>query len=113
MLREDGKSYALTWLERMHAVALRDGQLVLGVPDRFFRDWVDDHYRPLLEEALLRLVGSPTGVGYEVVEPSGAGGPLPAVHETATTTVRPPRLNDRFTFTNYVVAESNQLPAAA
>ncbi len=113
MLREDGKSYALTWLERMQAIALRDGQLVLGVPDRFFRDWVDDHYRPLLEEALLRLVGNPTGVGYEVIEAATSDVTLPALRESNTTTVRPPRLNDRFTFTNYVVAESNQLPAAA
>src|SRR5277367_5328301 len=102
MLREDGKTYALTWLERMQAIALREGQLVLGVPDRFFRDWVDDHYRPLLEEALLRLVGSPTSFGYEVIEPATADAALPAVRESTSTTLRPPRLNDRFTFTNYV-----------
>jgi chromosomal replication initiator protein len=113
MLREDGKNYALTWLERMQALDLRDGQLVLGVPDRFFRDWVDDHYRTLLEEALQRLLGSPTGVGYEVVEPAAASDALPPVRESSGATARPPRLNDRFTFTNYVVAESNQLPAAA
>jgi chromosomal replication initiator protein len=113
MLREDGKSYALTWLERMQAIALRDGQLVLGVPDRFFRDWVDDHYRPLLEEALQRLLGTPTGVGYEVVEITVPDVALPPVRESGAALARPPRLNDRFTFTNYVVAESNQLPAAA
>src|SRR5215203_6001751 len=52
LLREEGKHYALSWLERMRALELRDGALVLGVPDRFFRDWVDDHYRSLLEDAL-------------------------------------------------------------
>ena len=67
LLREDGKSYALTWLDRMHALEVRDGSLVLGVPDRFFRDWVDDHYRPLLEDALSRVHGAVMGIGYEVV----------------------------------------------
>jgi chromosomal replication initiator protein len=67
LLREDGKSYALTWLDRMQALEVRDGRLILGVPDRFFRDWVDDHYRPLLEDAISRVHRGSMGIGYEVV----------------------------------------------
>ncbi|HEY1905190.1 MAG TPA: DnaA N-terminal domain-containing protein, partial [Myxococcaceae bacterium] len=67
LLREDGKSYALTWLDRMQALEVKDGTLILGVPDRFFRDWVDDHYRPLLEDAITRVHGGTMGLGYEVV----------------------------------------------
>ena len=113
LLREDGKSYALTWLDRMHALAVREGALILGVPDRFFRDWVDDHYRPLLEDALARLQAGPVGIGYEVVGTARAEPGLPAMGSRAGSAPRPPRLNERFTFNNYVVAESNQLPAAA
>jgi chromosomal replication initiator protein len=113
LLREDGKSYALTWLDRMQALAIRDGTLVLGVPDRFFRDWVDDHYRPLLEDALSRLQGAPVPIAYEVVDASVTNPALPAVLTRNTSVPRPPRLNERFTFANYVVADSNQLPAAA
>jgi chromosomal replication initiator protein len=113
LLREDGKSYALTWLDRMQALAIRDGTLVLGVPDRFFRDWVDDHYRPLLEDALSRLQGGPVPIAYEVVDTSHPNPALPSVMTRSTSVPRPPRLNERFTFANYVVADSNQLPAAA
>jgi chromosomal replication initiator protein len=113
LLREDGKSYALTWLDRMQALAIRDGTLVLGVPDRFFRDWVDDHYRPLLEDALSRLQGGPVPIAYEVVDTSYPNPALPPVLTRSTSVPRPPRLNERFTFANYVVADSNQLPAAA
>ncbi len=49
-IRLEGKSYALGWLARMRGLDLRDSALVLSVPDRFFRDWVDDHYRGLIEE---------------------------------------------------------------
>jgi chromosomal replication initiator protein len=112
LLREDGKSYALTWLDRMQALGVREGALVLGVPDRFFRDWVDDHYRPLLEDALGRLQGAPMSISYEVVDASRPGSGLPPVAGRASTP-RPPRLNERFTFSTYVVGESNQLPAAA
>ena len=54
-IRQDGKSYALTWLERLKAIDVRDESLVLAVQDRFFRDWIDDHYRKLLEETLAQL----------------------------------------------------------
>ncbi|RKH38444.1 chromosomal replication initiator protein DnaA, partial [Corallococcus llansteffanensis] len=30
--------YALTWLERMPPLEVRENALVLGVPDRFFRE---------------------------------------------------------------------------
>ncbi|ADO67810.1 chromosomal replication initiator protein DnaA [Stigmatella aurantiaca] len=112
-IRQDGKTYALTWLERMCALDVREGALVLGVPDRFFRDWVDDHYRALLESTLARVGEGLGRVAYEVVE-----APPPSVHlaptpVTATNAMRPPRLSPRFTFGTFVVADSNQLPAAA
>ncbi len=114
LLREDGKSYALTWLDRMQALEVKEGNLVLGVPDRFFRDWVDDHYRPLLEDAISRIHGGSMGIGYEVVGTSRPDASVPAsAGRMAASAPRPPRLNERFTFVNYVVAESNQLPAAA
>ncbi len=113
-LRTDGKSYALTWLERMKAIGFRDHALVLSVPDRFFRDWVDDHYRELLEQALTRQTGAPAKVEYEVVEGSGLGEHPSSEHIVPIAdSPRPNRLNERFTFSTYVVADSNQLPAAA
>ncbi|HLM43650.1 MAG TPA: DnaA N-terminal domain-containing protein, partial [Myxococcaceae bacterium] len=48
-LTQDGKEYALNWLGKMQALDVRDDALVLAVPDRFYQDWVDDHYRGLLE----------------------------------------------------------------
>jgi chromosomal replication initiator protein len=112
-IRLEGKSYALGWLARMRGLELRDSSLVLSVPDRFFRDWVDDHYRSLIEETLTRVAGAPARIAYEVVEASLA----PTSGEPAQTVNGPAphlnRLNERFTFSTYVVADSNQLPAAA
>jgi chromosomal replication initiator protein len=110
-IRQDGKSYALSWLERMRPLDIREGALVLGVPDRFYRDWVDDHYRALLLEVLGRIPDAPTALVYEVVDlPSVPEGTLAA--QSVNSPVRPHRLNERFTFQTYVVADSNQLPAA-
>lgn len=116
-LRDDGKRYALTWLERMPALALREDALVLAVPDRFFRDWVDDHYRALLEDALTKTTGGAiVKVTYEVVENVAAEprtSPSAEPEPKSPGGSRPNRLTERFTFETYVVADSNQLPAAA
>jgi chromosomal replication initiator protein len=112
-IRLEGKSYALGWLARMRGLEFRDSALVLSVPDRFFRDWVDDHYRGLIEETLTRVQGTPAKISYEVVEVL----PHPPIPTPALTVKDLPscqnRLNERFTFATYVVADSNQLPAAA
>jgi len=122
LLRDEGKRYALTWLERLRALEVRGDVLVLAVHgDRFFRDWVDDHYRALLEEALNKLASGVVKIGYEVMDtpvPAAIAPAAPGVEARAADTpdyslVKPNRLNPRFTFQTYVVADSNQLPAAA
>ncbi|RKG93731.1 chromosomal replication initiator protein DnaA, partial [Corallococcus sp. CA053C] len=78
-IRHEGLHYALTWLERMRPLEVRENALVLGVPDRFFRDWVDDHYRAMLETHLSRLEPSLGRVAYEVVV-----GPPPSANLSPT-----------------------------
>jgi chromosomal replication initiator protein len=112
-LRQDKRDYALGWVGRMRPLEVREDVLVLGVPDRFYRDWVDDHYRALLESTLARVTDGPVKIGYEVV----AGlSPTPTLQVSAPVKpegARPPRMNARFTFQSFVVADSNQLAAAA
>lgn len=112
-IRRDKFDYALRWLERMRPLEIRDGVLVMGVPDRFFRDWVDDHYRPILDAQLARQGEGLTGIAYEVVEGLEPDPHLPPTQAVKASSARPARLNGRFTFDTFVVADSNQLPAAA
>jgi chromosomal replication initiator protein len=112
VLLDEGKTYTLGWLNKLYPLEVREGALVLGVPDRFYRDWMDDHYRQLLEELLVRVEWEPARVELEVTGPP----PKPrlvkgeAAEETGE---RPPRISARFRFESFVVAESNQLAAAA
>lgn len=112
-LRAKGHSYAASQLAQLRPVSLAGSTITLGVQDLFFRDWVDHHYRPLLEETLESLTGAKRQLQFEIVEkPPEAS---PDVTAEKVTDVRPSgrRLNERFTFETYVVADSNQLPAAA
>ncbi len=113
-LRQDKRDYALGWIGKMQPLEVREGVLVLGVPDRFYRDWVDDHYRALLEATLVKVTDEAAAVAYEVVAglaPTPMQPPAPQVKSGGG--ARPPRLNARFTFQSFVVADSNQLAAAA
>ncbi|ATB29874.1 chromosomal replication initiator protein DnaA [Melittangium boletus] len=112
-LRQDKRDYALGWIGRMRPLDVREDVLVLGVPDRFYRDWVDDHYRPLLEATLAKVTDGPVKIGYEVVAGLAPGPTLQAAPAARPEGARPPRMNARFTFNTYVVADSNQLAAAA
>jgi chromosomal replication initiator protein len=118
-VRLEGKSYALSWLDRLRPLRLSEEAFVLGVQDKFLRDWVDEHFAGYLLEKLADL-GAPLGrIEYEVLESEQPT--LPSVLAPVVNTpapvglpgMRPHRLNERFTFANYVVADSNQLPAAA
>lgn len=111
-LRSKGAAYAVSQLERLTPLSFGAGTFRLGVNDRFFRDWVDEHYRGLLEEALASTTGAPSQVEFEIVDtppPQPTPTPAPKVSEVRELA----KLNDKFTFATYVVADSNQLPAAA
>ncbi len=112
-LKQDNKKYALGWIGKMQPLEVREDALVLAVPDRFYQDWVDDHYRPLLEATLARVADEPLRVAYEVVPGMEPSPELPSSPAVKSDGARPPRLNARFTFQDFVVADSNQLAAAA
>ncbi|HZI06725.1 MAG TPA: DnaA N-terminal domain-containing protein [Archangium sp.] len=70
-LHADGKDYALTWLRGLCAREVCEGELVLEAPDRFFADWVGEHYGELLGR-----MGALEGLrGVRFTGPAGEGSP--------------------------------------
>jgi hypothetical protein len=63
VLRQEGRSYCAEQLARLRVVGERDGVLVLEAVDRFFRAWVVDHFRGLVEDVLDKLGG---GTAFQV-----------------------------------------------
>lgn len=51
-IREDGRTYAVQWLERLVAVSMTDDAIDLMASDTFHRAWLLDHYSGVLAEAL-------------------------------------------------------------
>jgi chromosomal replication initiator protein len=108
------------WLEPTEAIALDEGQLVIGAPDQFAAEWNETKHAPILTRLAEPVVGRPTAVVFRVQEerqrrpqmdffvtPSQAAG----LSAAANASTQP--LNERYTFETFVIGKSNELAAAA
>jgi chromosomal replication initiator protein len=61
-----------TWIRPIALLEATDDTVTLGVPSSFFQDWVEEHYRPLLQEALDAVTGRPSRLRFLVTEAAPA-----------------------------------------
>ncbi|WP_242392651.1 chromosomal replication initiator protein DnaA [Anaeromyxobacter oryzisoli] len=110
------------WFAPLRPIALGDGRLQIGAPDRFHRDFVEDHYRSLFEECVPALAGERIRIVFAVDD---SPRPPPAAEVTAPIAAPAPRHadplidprdsrpNTRYTFDTFVVGASNHFAFAA
>ena len=118
-----------TWLRETRLVDVDDQRFRIAVPNGFAKDWLETRYRSLISQTLARVVGYSVQVEFVVVAngAADADGAAP-VAETASQAVRvePTRvgapegaaagatyLNQRYTFSNFIVGSANRLAHAA
>src|SRR5438105_123954 len=109
-----------TWFKELSIGNINDNQAILTVPNKFFRDWIRDHYQNLLEEALGTAMGQ-TAVSVSYVLPeaesreklTSAPEPDRPVQAAALKGKRTAHLDGRYTFATFVAASNNQLARAA
>lgn len=111
-LRTDGYAYQAAKLsEEVRPIAFEEGRLSLGFRDKFFQQWVIESCEEALLDAVSAVGNRQIALTYEMISSSME---IPAVSAVVEEAPREQsRLNHRFTFETYVVADSNQLPAAA
>ena len=85
-----GKTTFDTWLAPLKAKIEGESRLVIQAPDNFFKDWVETHYRVLLQEAVTHSFAKNMEISLEVglftnIEPS-----LPATDKPSTATSENP-----------------------
>lgn len=106
-----GDTVYQTWIFPLKA-DLKDAALYLEAPDIFFRDWVEKHYRSIIEEVLFFVSKIATSVNF-VANPEAKNVAVESIiHESI---VKKPAvlpgshaLNARYTFENFVVGSSNR-----
>jgi len=117
-----------TWFAPMKPISIAGETLLLQVPNKFFYDWVDSHYRDMILKALSDITGNGFGVNYTILlggeEPGKLGHnsashnkdsdqPLPEVDVKTGIFEQGTRLNERYVFDTYVEGTSNQFARAA
>ena len=56
-----------TWFEPIRAVQLNDAALTIQVPNRFFYEWLEEHYVSLLKMTIRRELGNEAQLLYQIV----------------------------------------------
>jgi chromosomal replication initiator protein len=103
------------WFAPLRANRLDGDMLEVAAPDRFHRDWVDDHYSSFFDEFVSDVVGRRLSVVFVVGPPPARPTPTPTpVPRPATAEVpRDGGPNPRYLFDTFVVGESNRFAFAA
>ena len=109
-----------TWFTPIHLERIEDSTAQLGVPNKFFGDWLHQHYGPLLSEAISAARGGlETAITFVIFkqakkQPDGSGSTVATVRQnTGPRAKRGIQLNPKYTFKNFVVGAGNQFAHAA
>ncbi|MBU0516992.1 MAG: chromosomal replication initiator protein DnaA [Proteobacteria bacterium] len=111
-----GEDEFQVWVRPLRVDPFVSSRLVLVAPNKFFRDWVQEKYSSLIQEALqgidnatnFKLVVSP-----QPPLPRSGRAVLPTTDAPAEARIYRTNLNIRHTFDNFVVGKYNQFSHAA
>ncbi len=125
-----------TWFAPLHLRQFTEEQLELGVPNKFYSDWLEKHYLDVLRESLQEAVGAVPAIRFvpdpaiklvhpdqEGASPAEGKAPAPSLAPPGTgpaTAAPPPSLPTKdvglvpgYTFETFVVGPCNRMAHAA
>ena len=108
-----------TWFSPLKAIALNDSSIIIGVPNKFFCEWLDNHYLKLLQNAVAQVTGKSLNIFYEIIDKRPFSPySQQSIKEYSAATVKPTlrietNLNPNYTFESFVVGDGNRFAHAA
>jgi chromosomal replication initiator protein len=102
------------WFAPTKVSSLKDGVLFIEVPNKFFKDWLEEHYSQLVLDTLKELGGGSLTVEYLISKNK----PVWVDDEQKENLPQKPAassgaFNPKYTFSNFVVGPSNRFAHAA
>ncbi len=107
----DPQTYS-TWFDKTKEFSLVDNTLTVKAPTKFFADWLDQHYRTLIEEIAYNLTAEKISVDF-----IGSASETPSNFSFTKSSVinssKNSGLNPRYTFERFVVGNNNHFAFSA
>lgn len=105
------------WIKPIRFVSMDGEKADLEVPNRFFKDWINEHYSPLIKDAIAFLTQKPCHLQFRIRNEKTTGKDLyPPTRQSQAPQAAPsvqPIFNPKYTFDHFVVGASNQFANAA
>lgn len=118
------KANFTTWFKDTFILSVKEKEIIVGVPNAFTKEWLENKYHPQIFETLKKIHPEIEVVKYSV----GTTTDMPKiVSESPTPIIKPmtkekskmpelgighPTLNPKYTFETYIIGSSNRLAAA-
>jgi chromosomal replication initiator protein len=112
-----GKQNYDTWIKPIRFASRNKSEIKLEVPNKFFRDWLTEHYLTQIEDVLSSLAKDSVRVVFEVNEKLEGrltvNGSIKKEEKDRERQERNTNLIPKYTFDNFVIGASNQFAHAA
>jgi chromosomal replication initiator protein len=111
-----------TWLKDAQLLSCDDNEYVIGVRNDYAKDWLENRLNDTIVRALSGIVDDPVSVRFVVWSDELISPPPTVLHNESEGGIRRKNsvnvlsnvhLNDRYSFSNFVVGQSNRLAHAA
>ena len=104
------------WFKPIKLSHLKEQTATLEIPNRFFKEWIEDSYPNLIKESIETVVGYPVTLRYRIEEKQ-QNNQKKIIEKLENRRIKLASkgiyLNPKYTFENFITGNSNQFAHAA
>ena len=103
-----------TWFEPISLIGHTDNELILEVPNQFFYEWIESHYKNQINNTAQTLAGNNINIKYTVaLEKQPTIETTNLVYSNKKSNSNKANLTKRYSFSNFIEGPNNQFARAA
>tara|TARA_Y100000590_G_scaffold203056_1_gene230408 strand:- start:31 stop:1365 length:1335 start_codon:yes stop_codon:yes gene_type:complete len=105
-----------TWFKPIRPIQYKEKTLTLEVPNKFFYEWIEEHYINLLDEVIKSVLGKNGKIQYLVSKNGKVEKKLNEIEQKFIKVSSPKKfnnLNESYTFKNFISGKCNSVAKAA
>jgi chromosomal replication initiator protein len=111
-----GSNIVELWFRPIRLSQVKEQQITIDIPNRFFKDWIEDNYPDIIAESIDVVLGYPVTVRYRIgekIDPDVKKMDMRLENRRQRLASKGIHLNPKYTFENFVIGPSNQFAQAA